>query len=74
VAKIKKTVARVDPKYGVIHRDISHSYELAMFKKYGYNWKQKIRKLAESLRHKEEQTAAVEPPVVQDVKPVEPEI
>lgn len=60
MSKTKKTVARADPKYGVVHRDISASYELAMFRKYGYNWKQKMRKLGESLRH------AADTPTVND--------
>lgn len=48
--EINKFVARVDATHGVVHRDMTHAYELAMFKKYGYNWKKKIRQLAEQLR------------------------
>ena len=50
----RRVRARADETYGVIHRDYTDSYEYAMFKKYGYNWKKKLRELAKNLRPKGE--------------------
>ncbi len=65
-----RTVARTDKTHGVIHRDVTSAYEYSMFKKYGYNWKKKLRQLSESLRPKvgdAEPDATVE---IQDQKDV----
>lgn len=45
----KRMHARVHPTYGVIHRDFTLHQEHAMFKKYGHNWKKKLKRMAEEL-------------------------
>ncbi len=41
--KNNRLIPRSDRKYGVVFRDITLSYDLAMRKRYGYNWRKKVK-------------------------------
>jgi len=43
VPKKKHFIPTTDPVHGVIRRDISMQHEAQMQKRFGYNWRKKLR-------------------------------
>ena len=46
----KRLIARSDEKHGVVHRDITGAYELEMFKRYGHNWRKRLKQAAAGVK------------------------